>query len=124
MSNVIKRLFELGLLHDAEVSSIFIEYEKRYLTLELNDFFANFRETENYPGPLKGRIIFQLFSELEVLLEEGSTKEMHSSLSLFEVDAENQDSFVRFSIKFSPGGHISGLAKEIKIHEPSSNGSI
>lgn len=119
MASAVSRLFELGLLHDAKVSSISIDYATQRLVIELDDFMANFSGEVSYPEPVKGSVAFLGIRKVEVKIEKGSREPVLLwSLSVFEIEAQQVGDILTFSAKFSPAGHISGEADSMEIVEP------
>lgn len=101
----------LGQLHDAEVAKIEIDPTGGNLVVVLHDIFANFQNYSVYPGEITGSITFTGLSGFDMSLE------IPEQLTIdgVEVDDPVADGYP-FKIALSPGGYLSGHAKQILLH--------
>lgn len=111
----LKRIRELGGLHDAEVRSLTVGFVDRVLRLELDDFYANFQGYAGYPGVVPGSVVFTGISNVKVDLEPFASPDEVPWIYEFEATAVEQE--VDFVITFWPAGRITGSAKTIEITE-------
>ncbi len=111
----LKRITELGQLHDAKVRLLTIGFIDRVLRLELDNFYANFQRSVDYPGAVPGSVVFTGISNLSVALEPFVS--LHEIPGIYELEATAEEHGVDFVIKFSPAGRITGTAKTIEITE-------
>jgi hypothetical protein len=113
----LKRIVELGGLHDARVRSFTIGFPDHVLSLELDDFYANFEGDKGYPGVVPGAVVLSGISGLSVDLEPFISRDEIPWICELEATPEGQD--VSFVIRFSPTGCVTGRAKTLEITEDS-----
>jgi hypothetical protein len=102
----------LGQLHDAKVDRIEIAAADGRLRLLLIDLFANFRNEPLYPGEITGEVLFSGISRLDI-----SCVLMHEPLRIYGILVDDPlDGMHPFRIELSPGGLLSGQAKQIQLH--------
>ena len=111
----LKRITELGHLHDAKVRLLTIGFFDRVLRLGLDNFYANFQRSVNYPGAVPGSVVFTGISKLSLDLE--PLVSLHEIPGIYELEVIAEERGVGFVIKLSPAGRITGNADALEITE-------
>lgn len=96
-------LHSLGNLHDNRITSLHWNLTDRVLTLQIDDFFANFLGLPQYPGQQSGPLTFHDVSALTC-----DTADTDSFLWIYEVSIiSSPKESLSVTIRLAPGGSLS-----------------
>jgi hypothetical protein len=96
-------LHSLGDLHDSRITSLHWSMTERALTLQIDDFFANFLGLPEYPGQQSGPLTFH-----DVAALARDTAATDSYLWIYEVSIiPSPKESLSVTIRLAPGGCLS-----------------
>ena len=95
-----------GGLHDSQVLSISINLNKRYVSLLVDDFYANFRGLEGYRSFKKACVTFYVSEIVECDIDH-----IEQDLHIYEIKVQREN----VKILFSPSGSIEMISENIVL---------
>ena len=100
----------LGHLHDAHINRIDVDVVNYHVVVSIGDMLANFRNNDD-PGEFPGEIRFLGISGLDIQLA------VTEQITVYGIQIGGpSDDGHPFKLAVSPGGYISGHARQILVH--------
>lgn len=104
-----KHFSNLGSMHDAKLLALRWDPQSRELTLDLNDFQANFHGLPEYKGPSPGSLVFSDVSSLSIDCEMTNT----GTLRVFDISCQATGPLHEVTVALAPDGKIHVVCRSI-----------